>query len=147
MKLSLFAKIIFAAIAYVVIAELVNIFTASATTSYYIDPNYFSVWSTLMMPSAGPPPVMFFYYSIAFAFITGLIFSFVYSKVGKILHEKDALGKGLRYGLGLFFVAGIPFFLTTLLLINVPFALLVIWLSTNLIVYLLSGISIAKIFE
>jgi predicted membrane channel-forming protein YqfA (hemolysin III family) len=99
-----------------------------------------------MMPAAGPPPMTFFIYSIVFAFITGLIFAGVYARISSAL-KSSGVQKGLRYGIGLFLVAGIPFFLTITLLINIPLALSVIWLVSNLVVYLIGGIAIAKIVK
>ena len=141
-------KIITAAIAYVIIALIINTVSAMLTMSYYLDPNYFEVWSKLMMPTAGPPPAEFTYYSIAFSFIAGLIYSFVYSKAMVLFKTKSALKKGLKYGFGLFLLAGIPFFLSVYLLINLPLGLLISWLIFNgLIQYLLGGIAIAEIVK
>jgi len=139
-------KVVLAAIAFAVISVVINTAFSIATMSYYTDPAYFAVWSKLMMPTAGPPPMSFFVYSIVFSFITGLIFAGVYTKVSSVIKGSGA-EKGLRYGIGLFLVTGIPFFLTTLLLINIPLVLSIVWLIGSLIVYLIGGIAIAKIVK
>jgi len=105
------------------------------------------VWSKIMMPGAGPPPVQFYYYSIAFSFIAGLIYSFVYSRINTAF-KGNAIQKGLKYGFGLFLVAGIPFFFSMYLLINLPVGLLISWLFIEgLVTYLIAGIVIAKIVK
>lgn len=148
MKLNLTLKIILSAIAYVVIAEVVAILSSYLTMSYYTDPTYFAVWSKIMMPGAGPPPMSFYYYSFTFAFIGGLILGFVYSRIKVIFGNKSVMQKGLRFALGVFLVSGIPLFMNMFLLINLPVGLLASWLIFNgLIVNLFTGIAIAKIFQ
>jgi len=148
MKLSMPMKIILAAIAYVVIGKIVNTLSAMLTMSYYMDPNYFAVWSKIMMPGPGPPPAEFTYYGIAFAFISGLIFSYIYTKVSSVIKDKGWMQKGLKYGFGVFLIAGIPMFLSMYLLINLPLELLVEWMIVDgLIVYLLCGIAVSKIMK
>jgi len=147
MKLNLAAKLFLSAICYIVVAEIVSTLSAYLTMNYYTDPAYFSVWSKIMMPGAGPPPASFYYYSISFAFIGGLIFGFVYSRIKGIFGKKTILQKGLRFGIGMFLVSGITLIMNLFLLINLPLGLLVSWLVFNgLIVNLIVGILIAKIF-
>lgn len=146
MKLSMPVKLILAAIAFTVIGKIVNTLSAMLTMDYYMDPNYFAVWSKIMMPGPGPPPAEFMYYGIAFAFVYGLIFSYIYARVNSILKAKSWVQKGLRYGFGVFLIAGVPMFLNMYLLINLPLGLLLEWMIVDgLIAYLLSGIAVAKI--
>jgi hypothetical protein len=148
MKLNSNTKIILGALAYVVIAFVVSTLSSYLTMSYYTDPNYFPVWSKIMMPTAGPPPMSFFYYSIAFSFIGGLIASFIYSRVQVVFGKKSVMQKGIRFAIGMFLVSGVSFFLSMYLLINVPLGLLISWLFFNgLLVNLFAGIAIAKILE
>lgn len=148
MKLSTSAKIILGALAYVVIAFAISTLSSYLTMSYYTDPNYFAVWSKIMMPGAGPPPSSFYYYSITFGFIGGLILSFIYSRVQGIFKNKSMMQKGLRFAIGMILVSGIPFFMNMYLLINLPLGLLISWLIFNgLLVNIFAGIAIAKIFE
>ncbi|MEW6295364.1 MAG: hypothetical protein AB1467_03670 [Candidatus Diapherotrites archaeon] len=142
-----YKQIIIAAIIFTVIGYIIHILGAMASMSYYLDPNYFAVWSKIMMPAAGPPPAEFTYYSIAFGFIAALLYAIVYSEIKKAVPGKDATEKGLNYGLILFLVAAIPSSLSMILLINLPAMLVVEWAIESLIIFLLGGMTIAKIVK
>lgn len=146
MKSKLSIRIIIAAVAYMIVGYVMHTLSAIATMNYYLDPNYFSVWSKIMMPQAGPPPIEFTYYSLAFTFIVGIIYSYIYSRISSFFKTKNTVRKGVKYGLALFLIAGIPAFLSLYLLINLPVGLLIAWLMVdNLLTYLIGGIVIAKI--
>lgn len=146
MKLSKPAKIILAAIIFMAAAQVIHTLSGFLAMSYYADPNYFLVWSKIMMPVAGAPPAEFFYYSVLFAFITGLIYSYVYSKISSVFKVKSFVQKGIRYGFVLFLVTGIPAFLTMYLMINLPLELLITWtIVDTLFCYMVGGIVIAEI--
>jgi len=148
MKLSLNVRIILAAIVFMIIAQIIHTLSTILTMDYYYNPAYFLIWSKIMMSIEGPPPAEFYYYSLAFAFITGLIYSFIYSRIRVFFKQKSALRKGLKYGFALFLIAGIPSFFTMFLLINLPFELLISWLIfDSLIAYLIGGMAIAKIVK
>ena len=83
------------------------ILSTSMTMSYYLDPNYFQVWSKLTMPGPGPLPASFFFYSMTLSFIIGLLYGFVYLKVNKLFQHKSTVQKGLRYGSGLILVSAL----------------------------------------
>ncbi len=117
------------------------------TMDYYIDETYFSVWSKIMMPGPGAPPTEFYIISIIFAFIGGLIFAGAYTIITKGIPGKTVVKKGINYGLLIWLVAGIPFGLGLILLINLPYDLIAIWTVTSLIVYLLAGAATAKIVK
>jgi uncharacterized membrane protein (UPF0182 family) len=137
-------KIVLGAIAYLVVAQVLHFASSFLTMNYYTDSNYFGVWSKIMMPAAGAPPAEFYYYSIAFSFIVGLIYSKIYVKVSGFMKAKTVMMKGVKFGLALFFIAGLPFFFTMYLLINLPLGLLLYWLLIDgLLTYLLGGIAIA----
>jgi hypothetical protein len=140
-------KIILAAIAFMIIAEIVNTLEAYATMSYYLDPTYFPVWSKIMMPKEGPPPMEFYYYSFGFSFISGLIFAGVYTIFGKSVPGKTIAKKGLMYGLLIWLVGSIPGYLAMILLINIPIDLIAYWILAGLIVNLLAGVATAKILK
>jgi hypothetical protein len=114
---------------------------------YYTDPTYFSVWSKIMMPTAGPPPMEFYYYSLTFAFISGLFFIVVYSVIANGVPGKTFVKKGLIYGLLMWLVGGVSGSLAMVLLINLPVDLIAYWTVTGLIVDLIAGVAIAKIVE
>jgi len=98
-----------------------------------------------MMPAAGPPPVSFTMYSIAFGLIGGILISLVYGVIKGGIPGNTLAKKGLVYGLLLFLVAGIPGSLAMFLLINLPVMLILLWAIEGLIIYLLGGMIIAKI--
>jgi hypothetical protein len=141
-------KIVLAAIVYLVIAQVIHIISTVATMDYYFMPQYFPVWSKLMMPTAGPPPASFYYYSIAFSFIAGIMFSAAYYVLKQGIPGKHYIQKGLNYGLLVFAVAGIPFALTNFLLINLPTLLVLTWAFLDgLVAYVLAGVAVARVLE
>lgn len=140
-------KIVLAAVVFTIIAQIVHSIGAYMTMDYYLDPNYFAVWSNIMMPTAGPPPAEFYYYSIAFNFITGLIFAFIYTKVKDVIKSKKIWMVGKKYGIGVWLIASVPGALSMHLLINLPAMLIVTWSISSLIVYVLAGIATAKIMK
>jgi len=136
-------RIILGAIAFLVVAQAMHIVSTMLTMNYYTDANYFAVWSKIMMPAAGPPPAEFYYYSLAFSFIIGLIYSYIYTNIRNVI-KGTTIKKGLKYGFVIFLMVGVPYFLTTYLLINLPQSLLVYWLIIDgLLTYLVGGIAIA----
>jgi len=142
-----FWKVLASAIIFAAISYIVRLAEAMMTMDFYIDPNYFAVWSKLMMPAAGPPPAEFAYASIGFALVTGLILAYVYTIVKTIVPAKHFIRRGLQYGFVIFLVAGIPTGLTMYLLINLPGMLLLYWTISSLIIYLLGGIVFAKLLK
>jgi len=140
-------KLVIAAIAYTVIAQIIHIVDAFLTMNFYLMPQYFSVWSKIMMPIAGPPPVSFYAFSILFALITGAIFAFIYLTIMKAVPGKTKLQKGLAYGVILFLANGIPGFLSLYLIVNLPTVLIIYWLIENLVIFLISGVVFAKLFK
>jgi hypothetical protein len=140
-------KIIVAAIVFMIVSEVLNMIEAQLTMNYYTDPTYFSVWSKIMMPKAGPPPVEFYYYSVIFSFITGLIFAGIYAVIEKGIPGKTLIKKGVIYGLLIWLVGGIAGSLAMVLLINLPIDLIAFWAVTGLIIDLIAGIATAKIVK
>jgi hypothetical protein len=142
-----YKKFFLAAIVFTIVNQIVHTVGAMLTMDYYMDPNYFSVWSKLMMPAAGAPPAEFFFYSIGFGFIIALIYTYVYTVLKKAVPGADYVKKGLSYGALLFLIANIPGTLSMMLLLNLPLGLLVGWAIEGLVIALLGGIIIAKFLE
>ncbi|MDD5043384.1 MAG: hypothetical protein PHD51_01790 [Patescibacteria group bacterium] len=131
---------------FAVLAQIVHTVGAMVSMKYYLDPQYFAVWSKLMMPEAGPPPTSFMYYSFIFSFIGALIFTGLYIFLrNKIFGEVSKTKSGLFYGAMYFLAAVIPYSLTMVLLINLPAGLLICWAAESVIVYLLGGMLAAVI--
>ena len=137
-------KLILAAIAYTIVAQVIHTLEAFATMGYYSDPAFFAVWSKVMMPGPGAPPASFYIYSLVFGFITALIVGYGYGMVKSAI-PGTGMRKGINYGLFLFFIVGIPYFLSTYLLINLPLGLLVTWLVSGLIIFAFGGIIFWKL--
>ncbi len=110
-------------------------------------PQYFPVWSKIMMPTAGPPPVSFMVYSLLFSVVSGILIALVYSVVKNSVPGNNPTKKGLKYGVLIFLVGGIPGYLSMLLLINLPSALLLYWAFETLVVDLLGCFIIARILK
>ena len=76
-----YLKLIIAVIIMTVIAQIVHGIGASFGMSYYTNPDFFPVWSKIMMPSNGPPPASFFYWSLGLGFISWILFAAIYSTI------------------------------------------------------------------
>jgi hypothetical protein len=139
--------ILMATVAMTVIGQLVHTVESVLTMGYYMDPAYFAVWSKIMMPTAGPPPAEFFYYSVMFALVGWGIFGFAYEKLGRGIGEKNAIKNGLKFGAIVFLLVGISGVLTMYLLINLPTGLLAAWIFFQLVLYLIGGVVAAKLIK
>lgn len=106
---------------------------------------YFHVWSKLMMPAEGPPPMSFFYYSVIFGIITGILIACVYAIVRGV--PGGGIKRGLVYGFLMFLVTGVPSSLSLYLLVNLPSALIVYWGFENLVTYLLGGAVFGRLIK
>ena len=140
-------RIIIAAIIFTIIAQVLRTVESMLTMDFYMDPEYFGIWSKLMMPTAGPPPAEFFYVSIISSLIIALIYAAVYDIVKGSMPGKTTIKKGLQYGIVLFLIVQIPGLLGMYLLVNLPTLLLVYWGISSLVISLIGGIVFAKIIK
>ena len=140
-------RIIIAAIVFAIIAQVLHTVESMLTMDFYMDPEYFGVWSKLLMPTAGPPPAEFFYASVISSLIIALIYAVVYDVVKGSLPGKTFIKKGLQYGIILFMIVQIPGLLGMYLLVNLPTLLLVYWGISSLVISLIGGIAFAKIIK
>ncbi len=137
-------KIFIAGIVFAIVSQLIHSLGSILTMGFYTDPTYFPVWSKVMMPTEGPPPISFFYYSIIFGIITGILLASVYAIIrGGV--PGTGTKRGLMYGLLVFLLAGVPGSLSLYLLINLPSALITYWALENLFVYLINGAIFGKL--
>jgi len=67
-----------AAVLFTLTTQLVIMSESTATMDIYLMPEYFPVWSRLMMPDMGPPPVTFFLMSVLVSFALALIYAVVF---------------------------------------------------------------------
>lgn len=138
-------KAILMAALLTIIGFVIHTVAAIMTMDYYMDPAYFEVWSKVMMPEVGPPPVEFTYLSLAFGFITALIYVWAYKTVEPALSGFDGwFRKGLLFGALLFLIGTVPGSLSLYLLINLPAALIAWWTVSGLVIALINGAIIAR---
>lgn len=133
-------KLVIAAVAFAIISQVVHTIGAFFSMNYYTNPAYFSLWSQLMMPNNGPPGMEFYVLSILFAFVSGLIFSYLYTRLAGSV-------SATTFGLLLFLVSGVPSYLAMFLLFAAPTMLLVAWVVEGLLVYILGGLAIANLLK
>lgn len=140
-----FKKLLVAAVVFAVLAQAVHTVSSIATMSYYVDPVFFGVWSKVMMPGQGAPPAEFYYFSIAFAFVTGLLYAVGFESVKKALPGKG-VKKGLTFALLLYGLAGVPMTLTLYLVVNLPLGLLAVWnFVDGLLLFALAGVAFVRV--
>lgn len=140
-------RVFWAGILFGIIAQIIHSIGAFLSMSYYTMPAYFSVWSKIMMPGPGAPPASFYLYSLLFSIIGGILVALVYGVVKNSVPGKTIAGKGLNYGVLVFLIGGIPGYLTLLLLINLPAALVLYWAVESLVVDLFGSIVLAWIMR
>ena len=138
-------RVFWAGVLFAVLAQIIHTVGAFLTMGYYTMPDYFAVWSNIMMPAAGPPPNSFYVYSIIVGIVSGILIALVYGVVKGSVPGRTAAKRGLNYGLLVFLVGGIPGYLSILLLINLPALLILYWAIETLIVNLVGGMIIARI--
>ena len=128
-----------------VIGFVLRIVESMLTMGFYMDPAYFAVWSKLMMPTAGPPPMQFFGVSLLFGLITSLITVWAYHVVAPIFGPQGWMRKGVFFGIFLFLLTVAPGMLSMMLMINLPAALLFSWLVTGFVISMIDGLVVAKL--
>ena len=145
-KKIVWGRVIIAFILFTVIAMIVHTVGAMLTMGYYQMEEYFCVWSKVMMPAEGPPPIEFTIISIVFNLILAFFITVFYAKIKDVLPGRGA-GKGLFYGLFLFLIVGLAGFFMTYMFINLPMMLNIAWLIEGLIIYLIGGWIISKLVK
>jgi hypothetical protein len=119
---------------------------ALLTIKYYMMPQYFGLWSKLMMPSAGPPPIEFTITSLVFAFVTGISVALIY------YYLRDHLPPlGFRrafYFADLLIATSFLFFtLPSYLMFNVPVGILISWFISSFIILTAGSWVLVKIIK
>lgn len=139
-------KVFLAAFIYLVIAFVIRQIEVFSTMKYYLMPQYWEVWSKIMMPNAGPPPLIFQVLSVIFTFITGLVLIWFFVATQKMLGKNYWVKVGKFTGA--FAVLTLVFSsLPMYLLINLPVALLVVWFLTGVLTVFLGTLVFAKLFK
>jgi len=138
--------IIIGGILFAVASQIILMGEVIATMDIYMMPEYFPVWSKLMMPDMGPPPAIF--YAISISVSVGL--ALLYSTVFHILRTAipgTGIRKGLSYGILLFLLSSFPSMLGMWMLINLPAKFFIAGLAFGLVHYLIGGAIIAWAFQ
>lgn len=138
--------IIVGGILFAIASQIILMCEVFATIDIYMMPEYFPVWSTLMMPDMGPPPAIFYAISISVTF--GL--AFLYNAVYGILQNGipgTGLRRGLNYGILLFLISSLPSILGMWMLINLPVKFFIASLAFGIVHYLVGGVIIAWAFQ
>lgn len=139
-------KVLLSSLIFAVISYVVHMIEAMLTIKYYLMPQYFGLWSKLMMPSAGPPPPAFTITSIIFAFVTGISVALIYYYLRDHL---PPLGfKRAFYFADVLIATSFLFFtLPSYLMFNVPVGILVSWFISSFIILTSGAWVIVKIIK
>ncbi len=137
-------KVLLSAVIFTVIAFVIRQAEVFLTLKYYMIPQYFGVWSRLMMPTAGPPPAAFMITSLIITFVTGLSIGLIY------YYMKDHLPptgiKRVVYFAEVLIAASFVFFtLPVYLMFNVPVGLLISWFISTFIILVIGSTILVKI--
>lgn len=139
-------KLLLAAILYTIVAMIVHTVESMLMMSFYIDPNYFGVWSKVMMPTAGPPPAAFFITSLVITFVSGLSLGLIYYYIRTLLPKN--FWKRVTFFADLLIGASFIFFtLPSYLMFNVPGTLLISWFVSGFVILCTASFTFAKLLK
>ncbi len=139
-------KLLLVAGIYTVVATILRQIEAVLTMNFYLLPEHFGVWSKIMMPNIGPPPVEFFLSSAVITFATGLSITIIYYYMRDIL-PKNPKTRTFYFADIMIGTSFVFFTLPVFLLFDVPWQLLVSWFVTTFIILLIGSYSIVKIIK
>jgi hypothetical protein len=137
-------KVFLIALLYTIIATVIRQAEIIWTMKYYTMPQYFGVWSKLMMPTAGPPPFEFMVTSMILTFASGMSIAIIYYYLREYL-PKGFWRRSTFFCDVLISASFIFFTLPVFLLFNVPAALLGYWFISTFIVLLATSVLIVKV--
>lgn len=119
---------------------------AILTMKYYLSPQYFGVWSKLMMPQKGPPPANFFITSAIFTFATGVSLTLVYCYVKEML-PKPFMKRVFLFADLMIGTSFIFFTIPAYLMFNLPVGLLVSWFISSFVILVAASYTFVKIIR
>lgn len=139
-----FAAILWATLSYAIISTVIHQIESIFTMGYYKMPEYFGVWSKLMISDEGAPKPIFFVMSMIFAIITGFILASTYFFI------KDHLSQGywrkvLSFTLLLSVISLATFTLPSILLFNVPILMMFYWFLSGVTIFFFCSMAFVKI--
>ncbi len=139
-------KLLLCGLIYLVFATVIRQIEVIFAMKYYLMPEYFGVWSKMMMPSAGPPPLNFMIMSMTFTLATGLSLGLVYYYVRNFLPK--SFWHRVTFFTDLMISASFIFFtLPAYLLFNLPLGLLISWFISSFIILFLTSLTLVKIIN
>jgi hypothetical protein len=139
-------KIILSSLTFTAIAFVIRQVEAVLIMNYYKTPELFGLWSKVMMPKAGPPPVSFIITSLIFTFATGVSLALIYYYLKDHLPKDNK--KRVFYFADLMIGTSFVFFtLPVYLMFNVPLGLLVNWFVSTFIILTMASWILVKIIK
>jgi hypothetical protein len=139
-------KVLLSALIFSLISFIARQIEAVLTLKYYMMPQYFGVWSKVMMPSAGPPPASFMITSLVFTFVTGVSVTLIYYYLKDHLPKEEK--KRAFYFADLMIGTSFVFFtLPVYLMFNVPMGLLLSWFITTFVILTAGSWILVKIVK
>jgi hypothetical protein len=139
-------KILIISLLFTVFSFVIRQIEAILTINYYKLPEFFGVWSKLMMPKAGPPPASFLITSLVFTFATGICLSLIYYYLKDHLPKENH--KRVLYFADLMIGTSFVFFtLPVYLMFNVPAGLIFSWFASSFIILTLTSWILVKIVK
>jgi hypothetical protein len=139
-------KVVLVGIIFSVTSFVIHQIEAILTMKYYLMPQYFGVWSKLMMPQAGPPPASFMITSFVISLVTGISITLIYYYLRDHLPENKT--KRTFYFADLMIATSFVFStLPMYLMLNVPLALLISWFVSNFIIVTIGSWMLVKIVK
>lgn len=139
-------KILLVSVIFTVISFIIRQIEAILTMKYYVMPQFFGVWSKLMMPSNGPPPASFMITSLIFTFVTGISITLIYYYLKD--HLPTVWKKRIFYFADLMIATYFVFFtLPVYLMFNVPVGLLISWFISTFVIVTIGSWILVKIIN
>src|ERR1035437_8558458 len=141
-----FKKMFLTSTIFTVISFVLHQIETIIDMKYYVMPQYFGVWSKLMMPSNGPPPDSFMITFLIFTFVTGISVTLIYYYLKDHLPVEKK--KRIFYFADLMIATYFVFFtLPTYLMFNVPVGLIVSWFITTFVIILSASWVLVKVVK
>jgi hypothetical protein len=139
-------KVLLSGLLFSVLSFVVRQIEALLTLKYYMAPQYFGLWSKVMMPAAGPPPPTFMITSLVFTFVTGISITLIYYYLKD--HLPKEVKKRIFYFADLMIGTSFTFFtLPVYLMFNVPVMLLVSWFISSFLILTLTSWVLVKVVK
>jgi len=140
-------KVLAATASFAVIDSVLRQVEAFATMKYYLMPEYFTVWSTIMMPKAGPPGVAFFVAAFIGSLLGGLVMALAYYLLSENHLSGNIWQKAGQFTLKMNVILLVFSYYPMWLMVRLPLVLIISWFIAGVVVVFLSALAFAKIFK